>query len=355
MLSGGRDSVCLLDLAVRAAGRRRGQRAARQLRAARRLGRGRGHCAELCERLGVELDGRATAAPRGRPATCRPGRATRATRPRRALARRGRRDDRHRPHRRRPGRDDPLPARLLAEPAGAARDAAPRRHAWCGRCSASPAQQTTAYCEERGWPGATTPATTRPTFARNRVRHGLMPALAEIHPAAAAERAAHGGAAARRGRGARRAGRRRARRPTAAARGTIALRAPRRAAAGAAPPGRPAARRPRRRPPGARRRPLTPTQVAGLRRTGIAMLDLGGGVRAVARSAASSAPSATLVASISRLRRVSRTPRSARPSSPARTCSGASPSSGRRSAATTRAATWSWSACSRARCSSSPT
>ena len=37
------------------------------------------------------------------------------------------RADRHRPHRRRPGRDDPLPARLLAQPPRAARHASPRR------------------------------------------------------------------------------------------------------------------------------------------------------------------------------------------------------------------------------------
>ena len=46
---------------------------------------------------------------------------------------------------------------------------------------------------------------------------------------------------------------------------------------------------------------------------------------------------------------------SARSSSPPTICSGESPSSPPRSAATTRAATWSWSACSRGRSSSSPT
>ena len=66
MLSGGRDSVCMLDLAVAA----RGAAAVRALHVNYGL-RGDSdaderHCAELCERLGVELDGRAAAAAEGR-------------------------------------------------------------------------------------------------------------------------------------------------------------------------------------------------------------------------------------------------------------------------------------------------
>ena len=54
LLSGGRDSTCLLDLAVRLAGPVCG--AARQLRAARAAAdEDEAHCAALCERLGVPL------------------------------------------------------------------------------------------------------------------------------------------------------------------------------------------------------------------------------------------------------------------------------------------------------------
>ena len=67
LLSGGPDSVCLLDLAVRIA-RGRGDRAARQLRAARLGGEDEAHCAALCERLGVPLDVDRPRRPGGQPA-----------------------------------------------------------------------------------------------------------------------------------------------------------------------------------------------------------------------------------------------------------------------------------------------
>jgi tRNA(Ile)-lysidine synthase len=46
-------------------------------------------------------------------------------------------------------------------------------------------EQTTAYCEERGLAWRDDPSNELPTYARNRVRHGLAAALAEVHPAAA--------------------------------------------------------------------------------------------------------------------------------------------------------------------------
>ena len=77
LLSGGRDSVCLLDVAVRLAGAA-GHGAARRLRPARRgRRRTRRTARALCERLGVALDVQ-PAAP-ARAATCRRGRATCAT------------------------------------------------------------------------------------------------------------------------------------------------------------------------------------------------------------------------------------------------------------------------------------
>jgi tRNA(Ile)-lysidine synthase len=45
--------------------------------------------------------------------------------------------------------------------------------------------QTTAYCEERDLAWRDDPTNAEPGYARNRVRHGLAPALAEVHPAAA--------------------------------------------------------------------------------------------------------------------------------------------------------------------------
>jgi tRNA(Ile)-lysidine synthase len=46
-------------------------------------------------------------------------------------------------------------------------------------------KQTTAYCEERGLAWRDDPTNELPTYARNRLRHGLLEALAEVHPAAA--------------------------------------------------------------------------------------------------------------------------------------------------------------------------
>jgi tRNA(Ile)-lysidine synthase len=45
--------------------------------------------------------------------------------------------------------------------------------------------QTTGYCEERGLEWRDDPTNAEAGYARNRVRHRLAPALAEIHPAAA--------------------------------------------------------------------------------------------------------------------------------------------------------------------------
>ena len=212
------------------------------------------HCAALCERLGVRLEVERPRRPEG------PGNLQAWARDTRyaAAARLAEADDgadRHRPHRRRPGRDDPLPARLLAQPPRAARDASRATAGWCGRCSASPARRRPPTARSAGSTWRDDPSNAEVAYARNRVRHGLAAALAEIHPAAArnvlrtaellrdeaevldalvaAELDGSNGSAARHDR----------------------ARAPRRAAPGAAPPRRPAARRPRRRPPGRRRRP----------------------------------------------------------------------------------------------------
>jgi tRNA(Ile)-lysidine synthase TilS/MesJ len=45
--------------------------------------------------------------------------------------------------------------------------------------------QTTAYCEERGLAWRDDPTNEEASYARNRVRHGLAAALADVHPAAA--------------------------------------------------------------------------------------------------------------------------------------------------------------------------
>ena len=279
MLSGGRDSVCMLDLAVRAVG----SDAVTALHVNYGLrddsDEDERHCAELCESLGVELEIERPRRPEGPgnlQAWARDRRYAAADRDRRA--RRRRRSSPATPPTTRSRRSSTAsPPRPAAAPCwGCARTTG----CWPGPCSASPGPRPPPTASSAAWPGARTPATPSSAYARNRVRHGLLPELAQIHPAAAqnvlrtaallrdeaevldalvdAEVDGSSGSA----------------------RGTVALErlaelppalrrlVLQRLADGAA--GRPV--------PGAAR---FAEQVAGLRRTGTAMLDLGGGVRAV--------------------------------------------------------------------------
>lgn len=278
LLSGGRDSVCMADVAVRAAGA--GAVTALHVNYGLRddSDADEGYCAELCAALGAELRVERPRRPEGA------GNLQAWARDRRYAA-----------------------AAALAEPAGAAiatgHTADDQVETILYRLASSPSRrallgmrprdgrlvrpllgftraQTTAYCEHRGLAWREDASNADPAYARNRIRHGLLPELARIHPAAAqnvlrtaallrdeaevldalvdAEVDGSSGTA----------------------RGTIALErlgelSPalrrlvlQRLADGAA--GRPV--------PGAAR---FAEQVAGLRRTGTARLDLGGGVRAV--------------------------------------------------------------------------
>ncbi len=130
-----------LDLPARSgrADRRapRGHRAARQLRPARGRRRGRAPLRRSCASgSGCALEVRRPRPARAGPGTCRRGRATQRYARGRASWRgaRGRRR-RGRAHRDRPGGDDPVPAGLVAQPAGAAGHAPARGAARFVRCS----------------------------------------------------------------------------------------------------------------------------------------------------------------------------------------------------------------------------
>jgi tRNA(Ile)-lysidine synthase len=278
MLSGGRDSVCVLDLAVRAAGA--GAVTALHVNYGLRedSDADERHCTELCASLGVELRVEQPRRPEG------PGNLQAWARDRRYAA-----------------------AAALAERTGArivtghtADDqvetilyrlaSSPSRRALLGMRSldgmlARPLlgftrAETTAYCEQRALSWRDDPSNAGTAFARNRVRHGLLPELERIHPAAAAnvlrtaallrdEAEVLDALVDAEVDGSGESGRgtitleRLARLPPALSRLVL-----QRLADGAA--GRPV--------PGAAR---FAEQVSGLRRTGTAMLDLGGGVRAV--------------------------------------------------------------------------
>jgi tRNA(Ile)-lysidine synthase len=278
MLSGGRDSVCMLDLAVRA----RDAESVSALHANYGLreeadGDER-HCAELCAGLGVELAVERPVRPEGAgnlQAWARDARYAAAARL--ALESGATIVTGH-------TADDQVETILYRLASSPSRRALLGMRPEDGQLArpllGTTRAEVTAYCKARGLRWREDSTNAEPTYARNRIRAGLLPELAKVHPAAA-ENVLRTAALLRDeaevldalvdaeldGAG-------------EAPRGAIALRRMselqpalrrlvlQRLADGAA--GRPV--------PGAAR---FAEQVTGLRRTGTAMLDLGGGVRAV--------------------------------------------------------------------------
>lgn len=277
MLSGGRDSVCLLDLVVRLLGP--GTVTAVHINYGLRddSDADEEHCAALCAQLGVALERERPRRPEGPGNLQSWARDTRyAAAAKLALARDALIATGH-------TADDQVETilyRLASSPSRRALLGMRERDGSLVRPLLSfTREQTTAYCEERGLAWRDDPTNAEGGYARNRVRHGLAAALAEIHPAAArnvlrtaellrdeaevldglvdAELGANG-----------------------SERGTIEL-----SRLAELPPAlrrlvvqRLADRAAGRPVPGAANHA---DQVAALRRTGTAMLDLGGGVRAV--------------------------------------------------------------------------
>lgn len=277
MLSGGRDSVCLLDLVVRLLGAdavtavhvNYGLRDDSNL--------DEEHCTALCSRLGVALELERPRRPEGPGNLQSWARDTRYAAAARLVLGEGATiatghtaDD----------QVETILYRLASSPSRRALLGMRERDGSLARpLLGFTRAQTTAYCEERGLTWRDDPSNAEGGYARNRVRHGLAAALAEVHPAAArnvlrtaallrdeaevldalvdAELGANG-----------------------SERGTIEL-----SRLAELPPAlrrlvvqRLADRAAGRPVPGAANHA---DQVAALRRTGTAMLDLGGGVRAV--------------------------------------------------------------------------
>lgn len=183
MLSGGRDSVCLLDLSVRLLGAESVTALHVNYGLRDDAGEDAAHCAALCEQLGVRLRVEQRRRPEGSgnlQAWARDIRYSAAAQLALAgdslIAAGHTADD----------QVETILYRLASSPS---------RRALLGMRPADgklvrpllsfTREQTTAYCEQRGLAWRDDPSNAGNGYARNRVRHGLAPALAEIHPAAA--------------------------------------------------------------------------------------------------------------------------------------------------------------------------
>jgi tRNA(Ile)-lysidine synthase len=184
MLSGGRDSVCMLDVAVRA----RGAEAVAAVHVNYGLrddsDADERHCEALCAELGVEL---ATERPR-RPegpgnlqAWARDTRYAAAARlalPIEATIVTGHTAD---------DQVETILYRLASSPSRRALlGMRPHDGSLARPLLPFTRAETTAYCEQRGLAWRDDPSNDEPAYARNRIRQGLLPELARVHPAAAA-------------------------------------------------------------------------------------------------------------------------------------------------------------------------
>jgi tRNA(Ile)-lysidine synthase len=183
MLSGGRDSVCLLDLAVSLQGA--------DLVTALHVNYGlrddsdadEQHCVELCTALGVRLEVERPRRPEGPgnlQAWARDTRyaaAAQLAEPADALIATGHTAD---------DQVETILYRLASSPSRRALlGMRPRDGKLVRPLLGFTREQTTTYCEERGLTWRDDPSNAEAAYARNRVRHGLARALAEVHPAAA--------------------------------------------------------------------------------------------------------------------------------------------------------------------------
>jgi tRNA(Ile)-lysidine synthase len=184
LLSGGRDSVCMLDLAVRA----RGAAAVTALHVDYGL-RPEAHadaefCASLCERWGVELRTERPVrveGPGNLQAWARDVRyaaAVRLAEARDATILTGHTAD---------DQVETILYRLASSPSRRALLGMKERDGRLARpLLGTTRDEVTAYLEERGIGWRDDASNDGEDYARNRVRHGLLPELAAIHPAAAA-------------------------------------------------------------------------------------------------------------------------------------------------------------------------
>jgi tRNA(Ile)-lysidine synthase len=182
MISGGRDSVCMLDLAVRA----RGTGEARALHVNYGLreeadGDER-HCADLCERLGVALAVEWPQRPEG------PGNLQAWAREQRYAAAARLAEESGATIVTGHTADDLVETILYRLASSPSRRALLGMRAQDGRLArpllGTTREETTAYCEERDLAWRDDASNEEADYKRNLLRRGLIPELTKIHPAA---------------------------------------------------------------------------------------------------------------------------------------------------------------------------
>jgi len=182
LLSGGRDSVCLLDLLARLFGPESVTALHVNYGLRDDSDEDETHCAHLCAQLGVALEIERPRRPEGPgnlQAWARDARYSAAARlalPHEALIATGHTAD---------DQVETILYRLASSPSRRALlGMRPRDGSLVRPLLRSTRGETTAYCEERGLEWRDDPSNAEGGYARNRVRNQLVPALEEIHPAA---------------------------------------------------------------------------------------------------------------------------------------------------------------------------
>jgi tRNA(Ile)-lysidine synthase len=185
MLSGGRDSTCLLDLAVRIAGASvvTAVHANYGLRAA--ADADERHCAELCEQLGVQLDVRHPVRAGGSDAAGNVQAWARKERYRAAADLAVARDADVAAGHTRSDQVETILYRLASSPSRRALfGMRPRDGALIRPLLRFTREEASEYCQGRGLRWRDDESNESSAYARNRIRRDLVPALERIHPAA---------------------------------------------------------------------------------------------------------------------------------------------------------------------------
>jgi tRNA(Ile)-lysidine synthase len=182
LLSGGRDSVCLVDVAVTIAGAASVTALHVNYRLREAAADDEAFCAQLCERMGVGLE---VERPETPPDTgnlqawardVRYGVGARLAESRRATLAAGHTSS---------DQAETVLYRLASSPSRRALLGMPARDGRLIRPLLEISrEETAAYCRARSLEWREDETNEAPDFARNRVRAGLLPALREIHPAA---------------------------------------------------------------------------------------------------------------------------------------------------------------------------